>query len=153
MGFWIYLLIFLYVLLPIDFIPDLFVGIGWLDDLLLLGFLGWYHFFYRKRLKGDRGVHHGFDQEARREESRYQDQGGESGSREGMSGTSRQKEAYEILGVKRDASPDEIKAAYRRLVSQYHPDKVVHLGEEFRLLAEKKFKEIQRAYQDLLSGK
>ncbi|MDD3373902.1 MAG: DnaJ domain-containing protein, partial [Methanoculleus bourgensis] len=28
---------------------------------------------------------------------------------------------YEILGVSRDATPDEIRAAYRRLAKQYHP--------------------------------
>jgi DnaJ like chaperone protein len=31
----------------------------------------------------------------------------------------------------------------------YHPDKVIHLGEEFRELAENRFKEIQKAYQEL----
>lgn len=150
MGFWIYLLIFFYVLLPIDIIPDLLVGVGWLDDLSLLGFLGWYHFFYRKRVKGDREIHEGFNQKARRTEYGYQDQGEENRGREGKT---REKDAHEILGVRGDASPDEIKAAYRRLVNQYHPDKVVHLGEEFRLLAEEKFKEIQQAYHDLMPGK
>ena len=52
----------------------------------------------------------------------------------------------------RNATKEEIKAAYKRLASQYHPDKVSHLGEEFRVLAEQKFKEIQRAYQELSSG-
>jgi len=51
--------------------------------------------------------------------------------------------------VSESASLDEIKAAYRRLAGQYHPDKVLHLGEEFRVLAEAKFKEIQRAYDEL----
>jgi DnaJ-class molecular chaperone len=39
------------------------------------------------------------------------------------------------------------------LAGQYHPDKVSHLGEEFRQLAEKRFKEIQVAYQELIRNK
>ncbi len=51
---------------------------------------------------------------------------------------------YEILGVDRDASQDEIKKAYRRLAREYHPD--VNPGDEE---AEAKFKEISQAYQTL----
>ena len=57
---------------------------------------------------------------------------------------------YEILGVPRKASLDEIKSAYRKLAAQYHPDKVNHLGDEFKTLAEKKFKEIRKAYEELV---
>ncbi len=56
---------------------------------------------------------------------------------------------YEVLGVNRGSSIGEIKRAYRRLAGKYHPDKVNYLGEEFKGLAEKKFKEIQEAYQEL----
>jgi DnaJ-class molecular chaperone len=51
------------------------------------------------------------------------------------------KDYYNILGVNRDASKEEIKAAYRRLAHQCHPDKPG--GDE------KKFKEINEAYQVL----
>lgn len=57
--------------------------------------------------------------------------------------------SYEILGLKPGASFDEIKAAYRRLSMKYHPDKVGHLGEEFRKVAEEKMKELNVAYEYL----
>ena len=57
---------------------------------------------------------------------------------------------YEILGIDQSASQEEIKHAYRQLAGKYHPDKVTHLGEEFRALAEKRFKDIQRAYSELV---
>ncbi|MFQ6616970.1 MAG: TerB family tellurite resistance protein, partial [Fidelibacterota bacterium] len=55
--------------------------------------------------------------------------------------------AYRVLGVDPDASPDEIKRAYRRMASKYHPDKVQHLGEDIQKLAEEKFKAINDAYR------
>jgi DnaJ-class molecular chaperone len=54
---------------------------------------------------------------------------------------------YETLGVKRDASEEEIKKAYRKLARQYHPDR--NPGDK---QAEAKFKEVQKAY-DVLSDK
>lgn len=54
-----------------------------------------------------------------------------------------QRDYYEILGVPRDASPDDLKAAFRRLARQYHPD----VNKEAD--AEERFKEINEAYQVL----
>ncbi|HDN85261.1 MAG TPA: molecular chaperone DnaJ [Candidatus Aerophobetes bacterium] len=58
-----------------------------------------------------------------------------------MMGTKR--DYYEILGVSRDASIEEIKRAYRKLALQYHPDRV---PPEKKKEAEEKFKEISEAY-------
>jgi len=56
---------------------------------------------------------------------------------------------YEILGLSPGADFAEVKKAYRTLSMQYHPDKVAHLGEEFKRVAEEKMKEINSAYQYL----
>lgn len=58
-----------------------------------------------------------------------------------------------VLGVAETASLDEVVAAYRSAMNQYHPDKVAHLGEELRDLAEKKCKEINLAYEAALRVK
>src|SRR5262250_3542903 len=55
------------------------------------------------------------------------------------------KDYYEILGVKRDAKPEEIKKAYRRLARKYHPD--VNPGDKS---AEERFKLTTEAH-DVLS--
>ena len=55
------------------------------------------------------------------------------------------KDYYAILGVSRDATQEEIKQAYRRLVKEWHPD----LHPENRKEAEERFKEIQEAYEVL----
>ena len=54
------------------------------------------------------------------------------------------RDVYEILGISKSASQDEIKSAYRKLAKKYHPDLNKEPG------AEEKFKEVQEAY-DILS--
>ncbi len=57
---------------------------------------------------------------------------------------------YEVLGVGRDAAPEEIKSAYRRLAKEYHPDR----NPQDRAGAEERFKELSEAYEVLIdSGK
>lgn len=55
--------------------------------------------------------------------------------------------AYEILGIDRNATEEDIKKTYRQLALKYHPDRVTHLGEDVRKSAEEKFKKIQEAYE------
>ena len=55
------------------------------------------------------------------------------------------KDYYEVLGVEKTATADEIKKAYRKLAKKYHPDANSDNKEE----AEKKFKEIAEAYEVL----
>jgi DnaJ like chaperone protein len=62
-------------------------------------------------------------------------------------------DCFRVLGVSPCASSLEIREAYRRLISQYHPDRVATLGQELRDLAEKKSKEIGAAYEQAMQGK
>lgn len=148
MKYLIYLLPILYVLFPYDFLPDFMVGLGWVDDLIILGFLWWYHFVYRRKIQPGPKTQRKYQ---------YSKKGNQQGFREGTTskgGAGSEEESggkapHEVLGVERGASIEQIKAAYRELANQYHPDKVMHLGEEFKILAEKRFKEIQKAYREL----
>jgi DnaJ like chaperone protein len=56
---------------------------------------------------------------------------------------------HAVLGVGRGASPAEIQAAYRKLVSDYHPDRVANLPREFQQVAHDKMTEINAAYAAL----
>ena len=126
---WIWIILALvYLLSPYDLIPGLH-PVSWIDDLVVLFLL----YRYLSRLKSMRPP------------------GGEPGQEDHSQEktTHGPLSPYDILGISPGAGRDEIKAAYRKLASQYHPDKVAHLGAEFQTLAEKRFKEIQEAYHQL----
>ena len=57
--------------------------------------------------------------------------------------------AYKILGVAPTATDDEVKRAYREMAKKNHPDLVSNLGDEVRQAAEKKFQEINAAYETI----
>ncbi len=60
------------------------------------------------------------------------------------------RDPYEVLGVSKNASIDEIKAAYKELVKKYHPDK--YRDNPLSSLAEEKMKEINEAYESLMKN-
>ena len=81
-----------------------------------------------------------YDQRTIEAKYRYGRQGGTAGA------TISEEQYYAVLGLKKGADFVVIKKAYRKLSKQYHPDKVAHLGDEFKAVAEEKMKEINVAY-------
>lgn len=148
MRFLIYLLPILYVLSPYDLLPDFILGAGWVDDLIVLGLLAWYLLRYRPRKQRAQGETWGYQYFKGGSRARSKE-GGPFDQRPNFEGQTEDLDPYQVLEVEQGASAEEVKAAYRRLASQYHPDKLSHLGEEFKILAERRFKEIQEAYEQL----
>ena len=127
----------IYVLSPYDLLPDFIVGWGWLDDLILLGLLWRYLKTLSQKQFKAQNLYPQSRQSQENSHARFQE-------------TGTAKDPYTVLNVDRDASPEEIKNAYKQLANKYHPDKVLHLGEEFKKMAEERFKEIQEAYRELI---
>lgn len=132
----------LYTLFPGDF--DYIPFVGWLDDAAVWVVL------YRLLMAGgkwkrdwEEGAASGDG--SREEAFRRPEEDGDRSARE----SKRPRTPHEVLGVSPAASREEIRHAYREMANKYHPDKVAHLGEEFRTMAEERFKEIQEAYQRL----
>jgi DnaJ domain/Protein of unknown function (DUF1232) len=131
----------LYVVSPVDIIPDFLPGLGWVDDLLVIVFMLWYLTrqapgrspwdVFRERVHGPRRT------------------SSEGPRPEDLTADFSRMDPYALLEVSPHASADEIKAAYKRAVTRYHPDKVAHLGKEFQALAHTKLLAIQEAYQTL----
>jgi len=137
--FWI-ILALLYIISPYDLIPGVH-GVGWIDDIVVLMLL--LRFLSRiKRTSRDVAQTFGPDRNQQGARAEGEDKGAKS--------RKPPRTPYDVLNLPPDASQEAIKAAYRELANQYHPDKVTHLGKEFQELAEQKFKEIQAAYQQLI---
>jgi hypothetical protein len=141
----------LYILSPYDLLPDMIIGWGWIDDLVILGFLWRYFHLLKKRKRFQDYRRSGRNAYSDRN---YKNADGESNTRSSPNtqDSTAFRNPYDILEIERGSSQEDIKRAYRQLAGKYHPDKVEHLGDEFKLLAEKRFKEIQRAYQELISN-
>jgi len=56
---------------------------------------------------------------------------------------------YDVLGVARDATPEQVRSAYRALVQLFHPDRLRHLRPEVRAFAEERLRTLNQAYEVL----
>ncbi len=57
--------------------------------------------------------------------------------------------AYRILEIESTVTDEEVKKAYRKMAVKYHPDKIAHLGEDFKQSANDKFLKVQEAYETI----
>ena len=135
---WLIIIAVLYLVFPRDLIPDfLGRGLGLIDDLSLIALLT---YFYRNRLRE-------YAARATRESGRRDERERSGGAQ--AEAPKRSFDPYQILGIDASASGEEIQAAYRARMQEYHPDKVAHLGEELQKVAHRKAVEIQQAYEQL----
>jgi len=144
----------LYILNPYDLVPDFLLGWGWLDDLLFGLFIWWVYktlqqSLQKRRMQAPPGGSAGHSSGGSRAEHAGEHAGEQAAQKQRVPPD----DPYAILGVDRGASAEEVRHAYRRLAAKYHPDEVAHLGREFGELAEQRFKEIQQAYQRVMSEK
>ncbi len=138
-----------YVITPYNLLPSFIPVIGWIDDIAVTVLMIYYIKYgklpdFVNRLLGRMpgGTRRNSGHQNGHRNYRYK-----PGSR--AHGYSGEQNPYDVLGVSSNASRDEIHSAYRKLVQQYHPDKVSHLGQEIQDIAAKKFVEIQIAYERL----
>ena len=66
-----------------------------------------------------------------------------------FSKTQNTENAYNVLGVSKDASDEEVKKAYRRMVKKYHPDKLMNVSEDVIKMAKDKFQSVKNAYDQI----
>jgi hypothetical protein len=144
---WLLLLLcVLYVVSPVDLFPD-FLGLpGRLDDLLVA--LGTLYFLYSasRKIPGTNR-----SRRARSPGDGQQAHGGPGGSEDDFSrqASPGSDDPYDLLGVDRSDSLEEIRRRYKEKLLQYHPDRVQHLGREFQEMAERKTKEITEAFRKI----
>lgn len=120
-----------YFIMPwdLDFIPVF----GRLDDLFVLALAGYY---YWKQTMGLGG-------KTRRPAAER------APADPPAAGAQPDADPYQLFGVPRNTDAATIKKAYRDLMAKYHPDRVQHLGEEFKELAASKTTAINKAYEKI----
>ena len=126
----------LYVIFPwdLDFLPV----VGRIDDVIVV-LLAFYYYWKKKKI--------------------IDSMAGGGTRREGAAGGSARRsrsdeeegegDPYRLLGVDPGDDEQTIKKAYRELLGKYHPDRVQHLGEEFREMAARRTRAITRAWQSI----
>jgi uncharacterized membrane protein YkvA (DUF1232 family) len=140
LKYWLIIAAVLYLLFPRDLIPDFMGrGLGLIDDAAVIGLLTYLQRRYRR------------DYAARAaQEGDASDPGGRGAAASDRDADrDADRDPFRVLGIERSASADDIRAAYKARMSEYHPDKVEHLGIELREVAHRKVLEIQRAYREL----
>ena len=130
-----------YVVSWIDLIPDV-PFFGWLDDVAVIIGLVW---FFTSWLPRNSHRIYWFRPKRQSEDDAQQ----EDTKTRAEPGGEKDFDPFEVLNVRRGASEDEVRRAYRELLVKYHPDKVTHLGEEFQRMAHDKVIDIRRAYEML----
>ena len=128
-----------YIISPIDLVPEAFLKhFGLFDDVIVLVYL---YYFIKKNPKKIRDF--GKKNSAKKNSKQS--------TKEEIKVNAEVKELspYDILEIEPNASEKEIKTAYKKLISQYHPDKVEHLGDELKDKAMEKTLEIKKAYDEL----
>jgi len=124
-----------YIISPIDLMPEAILKhFGLFDDVIVLVYL--YYFIKRnpKKIKD------------------FQKENSRENTKEEIKTENKKLSPYKILGIEHDANEKEIKTAYKKLISQYHPDKVEHLGDELKNKAMEKTLEIKKAYDILMKS-
>jgi len=56
---------------------------------------------------------------------------------------------YKILEINKNVTDEEVKKAYRKMAVKYHPDKVSHMGKDYKDSAKQKFQKMQEAYNNI----
>lgn len=160
-----------YFVWPFDAISDVIPWLGRVDDLLVIAYLvylyrekklSWAELLEKAHGRLSRTAHgqrYAQDPSPRNPDPNHADNGRSAYHRDNSgrddnplrSKPTPKRSPFEVLGLEEGASPEEIRAAYKRLVAQYHPDKVNHLGDELKKLANTKILEIQDAYNTLVS--
>lgn|GEM_PF-381875 len=135
----------IYVRSPIDLVPEGVGLLGVVDDLLVaLGVTWWLR--HRGAPPRPRTTAR---QRARGPGDRARTAGASRDESAAATGDQAPADPYAVLGVRRGATRDEIRDAYRAQMKLYHPDRVADLGPELQQVAHRKAIEIQRAFEEI----